>query len=63
MTIHRKIGVILMKVKSKFEFSKSLQSEAKKQLQKGEETILSLLKADDKQEINIPVYKVSHAKC
>lgn len=56
--IHRKIGVILMEVKSKFEFSKSLQSEARKQLQKGEEIILSLLKADHEPEIGVPVYKV-----
>ena len=58
MIIHRKIGVVLMEVKSKFEFSKSLQTEARKQLQKGEEIILSLLKADDKAEIDVPVYKV-----
>ncbi|XP_074629659.1 uncharacterized protein LOC141887284 [Acropora palmata] len=55
---HRKIGVILMEVKSKFEFSKSLQSEARKQLQKGEEIILSLLKADHEPETGVPVYKV-----
>ena len=50
--------MILMEVKSKFDFSKSLQSEARKQLQKGEEVILSLLKADHEPEIGVPVYKV-----
>lgn len=56
--IHRKIGVILMEVKSNFEFSKSLESQARKQLQKGEEITLSLLKADHEPEIGVPVYKV-----
>ena len=58
MIIHRKIGVILVEVKAKHEFSKSLQSEARKQLQKGEEIIDALLQADYRPEISIPVYKV-----
>lgn len=40
--IHRRIGVILMEVKSKDKFSKSLQGEARKQVQKGEEIIHAL---------------------
>ena len=56
--IHRRIGVILMEVKSKDKFSKSLQGEARKQVQKGEEIIHALLQADHRTGISIPVYKV-----
>lgn len=56
--IHRKLGVILMEVKSKDKFSKSLQGQARKQLQKGEEIIHALLQADHRTEIGIPLYKV-----
>jgi len=56
--IHRKIGVILMEVKSNFEFDKRPQGKARKQLDKVEEIILSLIKADDEPEIGVAVYKV-----
>ena len=56
--IHRRFGVILMEVKSNYKFSKSLQGKARKQLQKGEKIIHSLLQADQRTEISIPIYKV-----
>ena len=55
---HHKIGVILMEVKSNDKFSKSNQTKAKKQLQKGEEIIHALLQADPTTELGIPLYKV-----
>lgn len=56
--IHRRIGVILMEVKSKNKFSKSVQGAARKQIKKGEEIIQALLQADHRTGISIPVYKV-----
>ena len=56
--IHRRIGVILMEVKSKDKLSNSLQHTARKQVQKGEEIIHALLQADQRTETRIPVYKV-----
>ena len=58
LIIHRHIGVILIEVKAAEKFAKSNQRKAQEQLQLGEEIILALLYADDKQEINIPVHKV-----
>ena len=56
--IHRRIGVILMEVKSSDTFTKRLQREARKQLQKGEDIIHALLQTDHTTEISIPVHKV-----
>ena len=56
--IHRRIGVILMEVKSKNKFTKSVQSEAREQIKKDKEIIHALLQADHRTETNIPVYKV-----
>ena len=61
MIINRRIGVILMEVKSKDEFRKNVQSKARKELQNAEAfigIIHALLQADSKPKIGIPVYKV-----
>lgn len=67
MIINRRIGVILMEVKSKAEFRKNIQSKARKELQNAE-VFIGIIHAllhpkpkpepDSNAKIGIPVYKV-----